>query len=290
MKRTYIKASEVVARIREIQEEQGDLPVKICLPGLPKKPTISGIRIVKNSKQNELTNIDIVPQYDIRGYLTEASSANTIAYQVATTQTMFQNFAKGLFSVKEILENYKIVGKKTFYNGREVDLVPTVRGDFIKLFETARAIEKGINSLAGFDKRLAQVVKEPFHDEHYAAAYSHGIDINLSDTEFAKAITDGIGEKTSVQRLAVYIDIMRKINAEIESRRKRIAQLDKRIRAEKTSNEGLNAKVLKTKSLGIIETLAKRRKYILDRYTALKDSIVANIGTMTDEIETLASA
>lgn len=282
--------SEVISRLKAIQDEHGDIQVKICMPGLPKKPIISGIRIVKANKQKEIPYIDIVPRYDITGYLAEASSVNTIAYQFATTQTMFRQFATGILSVKAILENFKVIGKKVMYNGKNVELVPMIRGKFKKLFDIAKNIQDGIIEISGFDKRLSAVVKEPFRQEDYASAYSHGIDITLSDAEFAKAITEGIGDKTSVQRLAVFVDVMRKINKEIESRRQRIAQLDKRISAEKGTNEGLNAKILKSKAEGIIETLMKRRIYMLERYNALRQSIIANVQSLSDEITDLAEA
>lgn len=289
-RRSYIKSSEVLGRIKEIKDEYGDIPVKICLPGLPKKPEISGIRIVKGDTPNAAPSIDIIPKYDINGFLVEASSVNTVAYEIATTQSMFGRFATDVLALKKILTEYKVVNKKVIYNGKTVELVPLVKDYFNNLLGYAQKIQPLVKSLAGFDKRLKEVIDEPFKTEDYASAYSHGIDISLSDAEFAKAISDGIGEKTSVQRLASYVDIMRKINKEIESRKQRIVQLEKRIKAEKSTNEGMNAQVLKSKAQGIIDTLQKRRDYILKRFMMLKKSILSNVASLEEEIVDLANA
>ena len=289
-RRSYIKSSEVLARIKEIKDEYGDIPVKICLPGLPKKPEISGIRIVKGDSGHSSPNIDIIPKYDINGFLAEASSVNTVAYEIATTQSMFRRFATDILALKKMLEDYKVANKQVIFNGKSVDLVPLIKDNFNNLLKYAQKIQPLVKSLAGFDKRMKEVIDEPFKTEDYASSYSHSIDINMTDAEFAKSIADGIGEKTSVQRLASYVDIMRKINKEIESRKQRIAQLEKRIKAEKATNEGMNAQILKNKAQGIIDTLQKRRDYILKRFMMLKKSIFANVATLEDEIVDLANA
>ena len=289
-RRSYIKSSEVLGRIKEIKDEYGDIPVKICLPGLPKKPEISGIRIVKGDTPNAAPSIDIIPKYDINGFLVEASSVNTIAYEIATTQSMFRRFATDILALKKMLEEYKVVNKKVVYNGKSVELVPLIKDNFNTLLGYAQKIQPLVKSLAGLDKRLKEVIDEPFKTEDYASAYAHSIDISLSDAEFAKAISEGIGEKTSVQRLAVYVDIMRKINKEIEARKQRIVQLEKRIKAEKSTNEGMNAQVLKTKAQGIINTLQKRRDYIMKRFISLKKSILGDVASLEEEIVGLAES
>ena len=116
--------------------------------------------------------------------------------------------------------------------------------------------------------------------------FAHHIDEDMTDAGFAALVTDGIGEKTSVQRLAVYVEIIRKINAEIANRKRRIAALEKRIKTD-SGQEAMNAKILIGKSEGIVATLQKRRDYVAERFTALRKSVSATMTQFVEEINKL---
>ena len=284
----YQTLDEVIARLQTLREERGNLPVKILLPGCAKKPIISGIRYTDSGNtEYKYACIDIVPKYDVMGLINELSGTNSVLRGMNDIKTLFVQFCKDIMSVKSTLEFLSKGHATATFNGKKVEIVPHLKGDFKCLYEMSKKIREAVLKLSGFNDNLAAVIKEPISDGDYPALYSHHIDISLSDSEFARAITDGIGEKTSVQRLAVFVDILRKIDKEIESRDQRIRALEKRIAAEGDTNEGMNAKILKNKSEGIIKTLTKRRKYIRDRFHALKSSVESSIGGMVEEIETI---
>lgn len=284
-KQTCLTVDEVISRLQELEDERGNLPVRLRLPGLGVNPIICGIRYsVDKHDSSKGGKIEIVPRYDVKGSANQICGVNSIVYEMANIQSLFMQFASDIVRVKNALEEFKRKKETVYYNGRNIELVPLVRGEFKRLYEKARDIQGAVNSLKEFDKRMALVVKEPILDSDYPAAFDHHIDMEMSDSEFAKLITNGIGEKTSVQRLAVYVEILRKINTEISNRKRRAQALAKRIKAEASSNEGNNAKVLLNKAESIIATLLRRRDYIIGRYKALKESVFATIAKQDSEI------
>lgn len=280
VKRTYLKVSDVIKRLQEYTDEYGDMPIRVRLPGLTSSPRICGLWYSSPKGESGTLSegaIDIVPKYDVYGAVNELARVNSIVKEFADIKSCFINYADGMMKTKKVLENIQKRG------GRCVDA--GTANEFKRLYGIAKEIRDLLISVKGFDQRLAQVVKEPFLDSDYCVAFTHHIGNDMSDSEFAKLITEGIGEKTSVQRMAVYQDIIKKINDEVSRREQRIKALEKRVADDKGSNESLNAQTLIKKSEGIIATLMKRREYIMGRYSALKSSVLGTIKNMDSNID-----
>ena len=203
------------------------------------------------------------------------SGVNSLVRQIADVQMLFVQYARIMMTTKSLLENIQKHGGS----------VSRVRKPFENLYAIAREIRDAMLSLQGFDKRLIEVTKETIKDSDYAATFAHHIDEDMTDAGFAALITNGIGEKTSVQRLAIYVEIIRKINSEIANRKRRIMALEKRIKADAKSHEATNARLLVKKSEGILDTLFKRREYVIERFNALRNAVNSN---MTNFWETIA--
>ena len=274
-KRNYLMVSDVLARLSEFKDEYGDMPIRVQLAGMNRKPVISGVRC-STPKDGEKRCISIVPKYDVRGIINEMAGVNSLVKQIADVQMLFIHYAQMMMQTKATLEAIQKRGG---------DISP-VRKPFVKLYEIAKDIRDGVKSIQGLNKRLADVAKETIRDSDYAVTFAHHIDEDMTDAGFAALVTDGIGEKTSVQRLAVYVEIIRKINAEIANRKRRIAALEKRIKAD-SGQESINAKILIGKSEGIVATLQKRRDYVSERFTALRKSVIATITQFGEEINKL---
>lgn len=273
--RKYLMVSDVLARLSEFKDEYGDLPIRVQLAGMNSKPVISGVRY-SAPKDGANGCISIVPKYDVRGIVNEMSGANSLVKQIADVQLLFVQYAQMMMQAKATLEEIQKRGGN----------ISPVRKPFVKLYEIAKDIRDGIKSIQGLDKRLVDVAKETIRDSDYAVTFAHHIDEDMTDAGFAALVTDGIGEKTSVQRLAVYVEIIRKINAEIANRKRRIAALEKRIKAD-SGQESMNAKILISKSEGIVATLQKRRDYVSERFTALWKSVSATMTQFGEEINKL---
>ena len=278
-KRKYQTLDDIISILQDYKEEYGNLPIKVRLSGLNQRPEISGIRYNSHISDNlnVSESIEIVPRYDIQGDLNKFSGVNSVIKEMANVQTLFVQYAKGMMSIKNLLDNIAKNGGK----------VSTTRAEFDRLYAIAREIRDSVNSLQGFDKKMSAVINESIKDYDYAAVFSHHIDQDMTDVGFAALVTDGIGEKTSVHRLAVYVEIIKKINAEIANRKRRISALEKRIKADRGSQESLNAKVLIGKSEGIVATLLKRRDYVMERFSALRKSVDTTINHFGDEIKQL---
>ena len=286
-KKTYQTVDEVIARLQELKQERGNIPVRLYLAGINNRAPISGIRYDNShADTGEMVDgaISIVAKYDVWGIINELAACNSIVRQFADLKLLFVNYATVMMNCKALLEAMQKQKTKGTYNGNAVEIVPTVKKEFSRLFDVAKQIRDIFTSLKDFDKRLTAVVKEPIRDADYTVAFQHHIDENMSDAEFANLITDGAGGKTSIHRMAAFLGAIDKINQEIENRSRRLAALDKRIASEKNSNEGLVAKKLKCKTQSIIDTLIKRREYVADRYSALKDSVVEDIKKMNKEL------
>ena len=287
---SYDTVDDAIAKLRSLRTEHGNLPIRVRLPGSHRKPTISGFRFahphdIKGRSCQK--SIDIIPKYDVMGAANQLAGINSVIYELASIKTLFVNYAQTMMGIKSLLEGFakrKLTGT---YKGKAVEIVPTVKEEFIKLYDVAREIRDYLKSLADFDSDMKKVIGEPLLGSDYVATFAHHIDMEMTDSEFAKLVTTGIGEKTSVQRLAVYNDILRKINKEIANRRHRINALEKRVQSDSGSNEANNATLLIRKSESIIATLMKRKEYILNRYDGLKSSIFENIKGMDDEIAKL---
>lgn len=275
-KRKYLLIGDVLARLSELKEEYGDLPIRVQLAGMNSQPVISGVRY-SASRDREKGCITIVPKYDVMGIINEMAGANSLVKQIADVKLLFVQYAQMMMQTKATLEAIHKKGGS----------ISRVRKPFEKLYEIAKNIRDGIKSIQGLDKRLVDVAKETIRDSDYAAVFSHHIDEDMTDAGFAALVTDGIGEKTSVQRLAVYVEIIRKINVEIANRKRRIVALQKRIKADGGTQESHNARILISKSEGIIATLLKRRDYVTERFAALRRSVDATIDQFGEEINKL---
>ena len=275
-KRKYLQVSDVLSRLSDFMEQYGDMPIRVRLAGMNTSPIISGFRctVPKDGKQGF---VSIVPKYDIKGVINELAGANSIVKQMADLQVLFVQYAQIMMKSKATLETIQKQGGD----------ISSIRKPFAQLYEIAKHIRDGVRSLQGFDKRLVEVTKETFRDSDYSATFEHHIDENMTDAGFAALVTDGIGEKTSVQRLAAYVKIIRKINKEIANRRRRINALEKRVEAEGDTQESLNAKILIKKSEGIVDTLLRRRDYVHERFVALRKSVSKTIATFGDDINKL---
>lgn len=280
-KRDYTTIDGVIQRLKDIREVIGNANVRVKIPGIEKSPLICGIRPtgLKEAEKHHFS-VDIVPRFDIQGASNLFSSRNRITREIANVQLLFIQYAKSMMKVKEILESIHKRGGK----------VTAVKDDFNRLYEIAKQIKSSVNALEGFDKKMMEVIHETIKDSDYNAVFSHHLDFDLSDAGFAEMIADGIGEKTTVQRLAVYLDILRKINKEIEHRKRRITALDLRVKRDPDSQEAANARMIKNKTQSIIKTLEKRRDYIKTRYLALNRSIQDNIRKMNGEVEELTGS
>lgn len=283
MERKYESLDAIIARLQEFRDKFGNIPVRCRLPGALRKIPLIGIQSSKDetavagAKQRV---VDIIPQYDAEGLMTEKGGVNTIAREIADIFAMFRDVARSLISVKAMISN----DQKCF---KETSNTSLVLSKFNKIYDSATKIKDLLVGLKGFDARLRDVVKECIAEDDYCVSYAHHIDINMSDAEFAKAVTDGVGSKTSVQRMSIFLDVIDKINKEINTRMHRITALERRIAEDKDSNESNNAKILIKKSYHIIETLKKRREYMSDRFTALKDSVLSNIERMEKDLQDL---
>ena len=274
----------MIKRLQTLQDERGNLPVKVLIPGLSKKSFISGIKVSSNSGDDIRTTIDLVPKFDAKGCVTQLAGTNSIIHNVLTLQTLFVSFAEYIMKVKAILERFAQEKARGGFKGKNVEIVPHVKAEFTRLFEIAKDIQAKMKVLGDFNTNLKEVVKEPIREADYMVSFEHHIDMDLTDSEFAKLITTGIGEKTSTQRLGVFLDIIQKINAEISNRGHRIHALERRIEADPSSNEAQNAMLLKKKSERIIETMLKRRDYIVGRYTMLRNSLKETLGNMDSKV------
>lgn len=279
---------DLIHRLQALKAERGNLPVRVRLPGMNRKPTVCGIRYEASKDRDGIVSsesIDIVPKFDVMGAANKLAGTNSLICEMANIKTLFVTYAKYMMSIKALLDDFSKRGVKGMYNGRIMEVVPPIKSDFTRLYDIAKEIRDTMKLLADFNENMKKVINEPILESDYAATFAHHIDMSMTDSEFAKLITKGVGDKTSVQRLAVYQDVLRKINDEIANRRRRIQALEKRIKADEGSNEAMNARILKDKSASIVVTLMKRRDYIVTRYTALKDSILKNISSMDEDIE-----
>ena len=282
---------DCIHRLQALKAERGNLPVRVRLPGMRRKPSVCGIRYeTSKNREGDISSesIDIVPKFDVMGAANKLAGINSVICEMANIKTLFVTYAKYMMSIKALLDDFSKRGVKGMYNGRMVEVVPSIKAEFMRLFDMAKEIRDNMKSLADFNENMKMVINEPLLESDYAATFAHHIDMSMTDSEFAKLITKGIGEKTSVQRLAVFQDVLRKINAEIRNRRRPIQALEKRIKSDEGSNEAANAQILKDKATSIVSTLMKRRDYIVSRYTALKDSILRNISSMDEDIETVS--
>ena len=274
------KISDVITRLQTFKETYGDLPISIRLPGLARTPSISGIRYSYDGRTKRKI-IHIVPKYDVVGSANEMAGINSVTHNINDIRRLFVDFANLMLRSKELLEDFKKKSDNVKSYSLMISKVKTV---FQNLYKQAQVLQKSIKSLEDFDRRMTMVINEPLNDADYQATFDHHIDEDMTDAEFAKLITDGIGDKTFVQRLSAYLDIIRKINDEISNRKRRIKVLEKRIDSDKGSSEAENAKILKKKSIGIIRTLQNRRGYIVERYDALLNSINQHLTTMKEEM------
>ena len=276
-KRKYQTAKDVVRCLEGYIEEYGDLPIRIRLAGLLQRPIISGIRYNGHVSDNlhVSESIEIVPHYDIKGDLNKFSGVNSVIKELANVQTLFVQYAQGMMSMRTLLEEIAKRGGK----------VSSVKAGFNRLYDIAKNIRDGVFSLKRFDKHMLAVINESIKDDDYAATFEHHIDGEMTDAGFAALVSDGAGKTTDIQRLETYVEISKKINAEIDNRKRRIVALKKRIKADKNTQESINARTLIGKLESIVATLIKRRSYIRDRYKALKNMLTKKMKEMSATIE-----
>ena len=278
--------SQAIQRLTDLQEEHGDIPIRVGLPGMYRKPVIRGIRYVKTDRMTEngariTESIDILPHYDVMGSANELDGCNSIVKNIEQAKTFFLHCCEALNNCKTLLETMKKQEFRVPHGERMVEFVPQVREDFIRVYDVARGIQVQMKELTDFAANLKSVVHEPFGDEDYVAFFAHHIDPDMSDAGFATLVGNGSKSKSLLQRLGYYIDIIKKLNQEISRRRHRISQLEKRIQADKNTQEGENAKVLRNKNCHVIAVLENRKTYIKSRFLTLAKDIHEKVGGLT---------
>lgn len=281
---SLLQVDDVIKRLKTLRDKHGNIPFRVIFPGMERKVELAGIRYHYNHANTR--TISAIPKIDIKGVAVELAGCNSLAYEIATIQTLFINYAQTMMKVKDLLEfikKDKIRGISV--KGQNVDLGLNVKNEFSRLYNVAKEIRDLMVSLKGFDQRIVSVVNEPILEKDYAVSFAHHIDPDLTDGEFAKMVANGAGEKTDIQRMAVYEAIIKKINAEITSRKRRINALKKRIAADPNSSEATNAKNLKNKTVSIIKTMLKRRALIMRRYATLRDKVYESIEKMNHNVE-----
>lgn len=281
-KKSYLTIDDLIEKLNSIREERGNLPIRIGLPGLPMLPTISAVRCDGASTSassgkgivGEKAVID--PNYDPKGTMVECMSATYLGKQFWLVQTQYSHVFELLRSIKKILESSSKAGK---------GIPLAVKKSFIQVIKETIDIKKILEEVQGFDKRMYSLINEPIADYDYPLSYDQHIDPSMTDEGFAKELTKAIEDKTDIQRMAILVEVIKKVEEEIENRRTKREKLGLRGEDDCNSPEVRTAQFLKKKTEHYIETLQKRKRIVAEKVDDLRRKIEDQMNDMVKEVQ-----
>lgn len=274
---------EVIQRLQELRERYGgDASARIRIDGCETTMRIKSIKRIKSTHRSEelgMTFADdyiiLSPEIDVEGLVSREKSMDTISKAFANAKSMCWRMVKGY---SEMVKFFKDECKRAKAADRVVSAIRKVHPTMLEIRDTLKSIDD-------FELAMKKCLGQWTPSAAFMAFDDLPIDPDMTDEEFAKTLTKFFKGTDTLTRLVGYVDLVKKIRAEKQSRVDRIARLEDRIAKEaRGSAESQNAKILRTKMERIVDIMTSRENLVKEKFKEHRRKMAALIDEYSEEI------